>query len=704
MKASCLRVIIVLLGIALPIGALSQANAEPNLNVDGARIIAADSEAGNWLSNGRTYDEQRFSPLENINAENAGELGLAWSVLTEVGRGHEASPIVVDGNMYVTLPWSKVLALNAATGEELWRYDPLVPPEKGRDACCDVVNRGAAIWKGMLYIGTIDGRLIALDAETGKMIWETQTTDTDLEYTITGAPRVVKGKVIIGNGGAEMGVRGYFSAYDAITGEMVWRFYTVPGDPSKGFEHPELEAAAKTWTGEWWSQGGGGTAWDSMAYDPELDLLYVGTGNGSPWNRALRSPNGGDNLYLSSIVAVNPDTGRMKWYYQTTPEDNWDYTATQHIILADIEIDGEVQKVLMQAPKNGFFYVLNRETGQLLSANNYVPISWASHVDLETGKPVETEGDYTLEPKVVYPSPIGGHNWQPMSYSPKTGLVYIPAIMEAMLYVDEPDFEYKKGIFNTGVDFPEMINILTKEPREMESASWLKAWDPDKQEEVWKVQLPTNINGGVLSTAGNLVFQGTGDGRLVGYRADTGETVWEQTTNIGTVAPPIAWMVDGEQYVGVLAGWGGAPAIGGGGGPNAATVKHINRPHMLAFKLGGKAEMPTIDQKRFTMVPEPPADDASAEVIKRGSDLYTEFCAQCHGFVVNSSGVLADLRFSSKAVHQSFKKIVLDGVLLKQGMASFSDLLDEDEVDAIHSYIISRARQDRATMIEEGRP
>jgi quinohemoprotein ethanol dehydrogenase len=351
-----------------------------NLAVDGNRIINADEEPGNWLSHGRTYDEQRFSPLDQINDENIGELGLAWSYPTEVQRGHEATPIVVDGVMYFTLPWSVVVALDAKTGQRLWQYDPLVDRAWGRNACCDVVNRGVAIWNGMIYVGTIDGRLVALDAKSGEGLGKTDHRQRPPVHHHRRA-RVVKDKVIIGNGGAELGVRGYFSAYDAATGEQAWRFYTVPGDPSKPFEHPELEKAAETWNGEWWEIGGGGTVWDSMAFDPELNTLYVGTGNGSPWNREIRSPGGGDNLFLSSILAIDPDNGRLKWHYQTTPADNWDYTATQHIILADMTIDGQERKVLMQAPKNGFFYVLDRETGELLSAENYVDITWATHVD-----------------------------------------------------------------------------------------------------------------------------------------------------------------------------------------------------------------------------------------------------------------------------------------------------------------------------------
>ncbi len=691
------------LTLVLSQGVLAQGPlSKANLNVDGKRISNADEESGNWLAHGRTYSEQRFSPLKNINADNVKDLGLAWSFSTDSGRGHEASPIVVDGAMFITLPWSIVIALDAKTGDELWRYDPLVPRSWGRNACCDVVNRGVAVWKGFVYFGSLDGRLISLDAKTGELVWEKQTTDKDRPYTITGAPRIVKDKVIIGNGGAELGVRGYITAYDAISGDLVWRFFTVPGDPSKPFEHPELEEAAKTWNGEWWEIGGGGTAWDSMAYDPELDTLYVGTGNGSPWNRELRSPGGGDNLYLSSILAMNPDTGRLKWHYQTTPMDNWDYTATQHIILADLPIDGKERKVLMQAPKNGFFYVLDRETGELLSADTYVDINWASHVDMKTGRPVETGGgDYQSGFKVVLPSPTGGHNWHPMTYSPDTQLVYIPAILEPFPFMHQPDFKYQKGAWNLGVDFPKSVAfaIQSKAPAP-ETSGHLKAWNPVKKKEVWRVVHPTMANGGILSTAGNLVFQGTGDGRFVAYAADSGDKLWEVKTNLGIVAPPISYSVDGDQYIAVLAGWGGVPSIIGGDVAHASAAKFANFGQMMAFKIEGSTAMPEIAAKRITMIPQPPVSSASSATVIQGQNLYHQYCFQCHGSLAVSAGVVSDLRYSTKVVHENFKKIVLEGMLEGAGMARFDDLISEEDAEALHAYIIFRANQDRTAMLE----
>ena len=425
-------------------------------SVGNAQLISAQNSPENWLTYGQTYSEERFSRLQQIHSKNVEKLGLVWSLNLGTKRGLEATPIVVDGVMFVSGPWGWVYAINTRTGKLIWTYDPKVPGRYAQKACCDIVNRGVALYEGKVFVGTLEGRLVALDASTGKRMWEQWTVDTTLAYTITGAPRVVEGNVIIGNSGAEYGVRGYVSAYDAETGELIWRFFTVPGDPDVPFENEAMERAAETWTGEWWKFGGGGTVWDAMAYDPELGMLYIGVGNGSPWNRTHRSPDGGDNLFLSSIVALNAHSGTYQWHYQTTPGDSWDFTATQHIILADIPWKGKERKVLFQAPKNGFFYLLDRTDGTLLAAEPYVYVNWASQVDMATGRPVENPlSRYEDQNVQVLPSPSGGHNWQPMAFHPNYKLVYIPTRDEAMTFGHDPYWVYdSSGVkWNLGIRY-----------------------------------------------------------------------------------------------------------------------------------------------------------------------------------------------------------------------------------------------------------
>ena len=673
--------------------------------VDGARIVAADAEPGNWMTHGRTYSEQRFSPLTQIDDTNVTKLGLAWSFATDTSRGLEATPIVVDGRMFTTGNWGVVFALDAKTGEELWTFDPEVPGEWGRYACCDVVNRGVAVWKGKVYVASLDGRLFALDAQDGSVVWEVDTIDRTPSYTITGAPRVVNGKVIIGNGGGEYGVRGFITAYDAETGAQVWRFYTVPGDPSKGFEHPEMEAAAKTWKGgRWWEVGGGGTAWDSMAFDPDLNTLYVGVGNGSPWTREIRSPGGGDNLYLASVLALDPDTGRLKWHYQETPGDNWDYTSTQHMILADLEIDGKPRKVLLHAPKNGFFYVMDRETGELISVNNYVTVTWAKGIDLKTGRPIENpELKYAENTQFILPSAAGGHNWHPMAFNPNTGLVYIPTQEMAGIYAlsdewkEHKTFTVQKGWWNPGIEWRAWVDVLSAMPEIPINQGYLKAWDPVKNEERWAVEFSGVFNGGLLTTAGNLLFEGMADGRFLALSADKGQLLWEVPINTGIVAPPISYMVDGEQYIAVMAGWGGI-GVPLGDPRVAAAGKYENDGKLLVFKLGGTATLPTATLRKTTIPQQPPVE-ASADELYEGSVLYMGHCGVCHGALAVSSGVLPDLRMMNEQTRENFEKIVIDGMLKDRGMASFGDLLSAEDVAKIKAYITKRATEDRARQI-----
>ena len=652
--------------------------------IDDESLRKSDQRWADWLMHGRTYGEQRFSPLQQINAGTIGQLGLAWVHDTETKRGLEATPLVVDGILFATGPWSVVLAVDARTGELLWKYDPAVPKKYGALACCDVVNRGVAIYSGKIYAGVLDGRLVALDSETGDVVWETVTVDQGLPYTITGAPRVVKGRVVIGNSGAEYGVRGYVSAYEADTGELAWRTYTVPGDPAKPFESEALQRAAKTWKGQdWWKMGGGGTVGDSFAYDPELDLLYVGTGSGSPWNRRIRSPGGGDNLYVAAVLALRPDSGRLVWHYQTTPGDTWGYAATQHMILADLVWEQQPRKVLMQAPKNGFFYVLDRATGELLSAKPYITVTWALGVDQDTGRPIEARGNrYGRGPALIKPTSLGGHNWQPMSFNPDMGLVYIPAHDVASIYSEEDNFSYQPGTWNTGVDFG-MVRDL---PPALASGVLL-AWDPVEQQVRWRVRHPSPWNGGTLTTAGNLVFQGTADGRLVAYRADNGEQVWETWAGTGILAAPVTYMVDGQQYVSVMAGWGGAFALSGGEAAAASQVGGVGS--LLSFTLGGKK---SVSVQRPDPLPAlaSVALDASSAQIEEGARLYARWCVRCHGMGAVGGGAISDLRHSSRETFEGYPEIVLNGALEEAGMPSFERWLGLQEVEAIRSYVLKR--------------
>ena len=683
---------------AAPPAALVPAAAPVRAAVDAARMAAADSEPGNWMSTGRTYNEQHFSPLQKIDAGNVRQLGLAWSYdLDTAHRGQESTPLVIDGIMYVTSAWSKVFALNAKTGAPIWTYDPKVPGRVGVNACCDAVNRGAAAWKGRIYVGTLDGRLIALDAATGKLVWEVMTVPEGKRYVISGAPRVVKGMVLIGNGGAENGMRGYITAYDADTGQQIWRFYTVPGDPSQPFESPALESAAKTWVGEWWKLGGGGPVWDAIVYDPTLNLLYIGVGNGAPWNR---SQIGGDALYLTSIVALKADTGEYVWHYQTTPHDEWDFDSCSPLILADLQIGGTRRAVIMQAPKNGFFYVLDRATGELLAADPFTTTTWAKSVDMKTGRPVIEQGaDYgeSGKPFVSMPGPGGGHSWQPMSFSPVTRLVYFPVADLAFPYVPEKNPTHHELAWNTGVDFN--AGSLPQDPKiKAQIIGSLKghlvAWDPVARKEAWRVELGHPWNGGVVSTAGNLVFEGTAMGEFVAYRADTGERLWASETQAGVLAAPISYEVDGEQYVAVEVGWGGAFGLAAG---ELALKSHVaaNLPRVLVYKLGGSARLPAL-AAAAPRVLDPPPDSASAATVAAGKKLYHTYCSTCHGDSATGSGVLPDLRYSSVIKDsQALDSIVRQGALQANGMVAFKDEVSPQDLEQIRAYVIHRANEDK---------
>lgn len=661
--------------------------------VGGSADLQTDTERtevdGDWPYHGLTPLEDRFSPLAQIDRESVGKLGLAWSYATGSDRGLEATPLVIDGIFYATASWSIVFALDAKTGREIWRHDPKVPGWKARHACCGVVNRGVAHQDGRIYVGTIDGRLIALDAKNGALIWSVQTTNPGLPLTITAAPRIVKNLVLIGNGGAEFGVRGYFSAYDTRTGKLVWRFYTVPASKAGPHEHPELIAAAKTWSKDsMWEAGLGGTVWDSMSYDPELDLLYVGTGNSSVYDREKRSPGGGDNLYLSSILALRPETGELIWHYQTTPGEHWDYTSTQQMILTDLAWEGVRRKVLLQAPKNGFFYVLDRETGELLGAENFVHTSWASHVDLETGRPIEREeAHWSSKDAFVSPSPPGAHNWHPMSFHPDTGYVYIPVSESFYAYMPSDTFRFRPGLWNTGEDLARMAETM----EDLSDARYLPcgltrlvAWDPIRQEKAWEVRHETGVPGGTLATAGGLVFQGIGQGRFAAFDARTGDRLWSSEVGIDVMAPPISYRIDGEQYIAVLAG------VGGSHGNHQSKFEHDNAGRVLAYKLDGSAEMPAVNARPKRVVSRPRLD-VPEQTIVRGREVYAETCFSCHGIDLNASGVYPDLRTASAETHDQWDAIVRGGIRTERGMPSFADAVSAEDAKAIQAYVLDRA-------------
>jgi PQQ-dependent dehydrogenase (methanol/ethanol family) len=668
--------------------------------VDGKALLAAGDNRAEWLTHGRTYDEQRFSPLEQINTGNVKNLGLAWFADLDTARGQEATPLVIDGTIYITTAWSEVKAYDALSGKLRWEYDPKVPREAGAKLCCDVVNRGLAAWGQRLYLGALDGRLIALDRNTGKPLWSRLTVDPSRPYGITGAPRVIDGKVIIGNAGAELGVRGYVAAYDANDGRELWRFYTVPDRPGTN-SASYLKSAEASWTGEWWSVGGGGTVWDSMAYDPQLDLLYIGTGNGSPWNPVYRSPGGGDNLYIDSIIALKPKTGGYVWHYQTTPGDTWDFDATAHMILADLEISGQVRKVLMQASKNGFFYVLDRTSGQFISANNFVPVNWAKGVDGVSGRPIENPEariDRTGKLHIVVPGPGGAHSWQPIAYDPKTGLVYIPALEAGFPYM--PDTHWKPAAigFNIGMDFaaaamPADTNIRSAVKAATKGA--LIAWDPVAQKERWRVAFKGPWNGGVLATGGGLVFQGNAAREFAAYDAASGTPLWSMGVQTGIIAAPITYSIKGEQYVAVLAGWGGIWALAPGVlSQVAGPIRNVSR--LLVFKLNGTARLPP--EQPVPLRPlDPPAASGTPQQIAEGAQQYGRFCGVCHGDAAYGGGLLPDLRRSALlAESAAWSSVVHEGALRSRGMISFAPVLTTEQVDAIRHYVIKRANEDKA--------
>ena len=643
-------------------------------------VVDNDSQ---WSSYGNNYSEQRYSPLDQITPDNIDELELAWfGDLAERGGSYETTPLVVDGRIYVSSPWSKVYAFDAQSGEQLWKYDPKVPGEWAVNLCCGIVNRGVAAWDGMIIWGTLDGRLVAVDAVTGELAWEVQATDREKQLSITGAPRIANGRIFIGEAGSEFHMRGYMAAYDASNGEELWRWWAVPGNPELGFEQPELEWAAETWNGDWWETGGGGTPWDAITYDPETDMVIIGTGNGAPWPAEIRSPGGGDNLFTASIVALDASTGEYRWHYQTTPEDSWDFDNTQQLVTADLMIDGVERHVVMQAPKNGVFYVIEVATGEVLSADLYVPTAnWMLGFDENFRPIINPEANYGAfgdRGFHVVPSAGGAHSWHPMAFNPDTGYMYIPTNYGSFPLVAEAGAKMGNQLLSINVG---------KRPQdpapELEGAgSYLLAWDPVAKEAVWQ-QRQGGSRSGVLTTAGNLVFQGTSDSTFSAFRADTGDRVWTTDTQSGIVGGAASYEIDGEQYIAVVAGQSRRGA--GYWAPNYA--------RLLVYKIGGTATLP--EMISYTP-PElnPPENFGSPELLAQGESHYNEHCASCHGNNGRVSSLFPDLKVAAALNNAAlFNAIVIDGALQNNGMVSFADYLTAEDANAVRAYVVSLANE-----------
>lgn len=657
--------------------------------------INDQANTADWLAYGKNHNEQRFSLLTDVNVDTVQQLKLDWHLDLPNDVGLVSTPLVKDGVMYFTGTMNVVRAVDATTGKLLWTHDPQIAHEvAGEKRVGWVHNRGLTLYGDKLFSATWDGRLIALDLRTGKTVWSTRTFGLDEALYITGAPKAFKGKVLIGNGGTEAGpTRGFVAAYDADTGKEAWRFYIVPGDPSQGFENESMKMAAKTWTGKWWEHGGGGNAWHAFTYDEELDTLYIGTGNGSPWNRKIRSPGGGDNLFLCSIVALDPDTGEYKWHYQTTPGETWDYNSNMDIVLADLDIKGKPTKAILHAPKNGFFYVIDRTTGKVVSAEPFADVNWATHIDLKTGRPVEVPGArYESGKASVTPSPWGAHNWHAMSFNPNTGLVYLPTIHIRAEFTDERyDDNWKSVAFEggTAVDYAKGQN-----PRDYLGS--LQAWDPVQQKAVWSVPQPYAWASGTLTTAGNLVFQGDPQGKLTAYDARTGKTLWQFDAGLGISAPPITYKLAGKQYVSILVGYGGGysgrilP-----GAENLGWAYGVHTRRLLTFSTSGKDSGDI--QQPPPYHPEPIVEagfDIDPKLASDGAGLYIQHaCYGCHGIDTIAGGMAPDLRASAVLLSEMepvFAAIVKDGQRVSRGMPAYPDITRE-ELLALRHYIREQA-------------
>jgi quinohemoprotein ethanol dehydrogenase len=668
--------------------------------VDSHRVRHA--KPGDWLMGGRTFAADHHSPLSQIDAANVGRLGLAFEFRDFLVRGRthhgmEANPIEVDGALYFSGPWGVAYAVDARTGRLIWRHDPNGDGQYGRFACCDVVSRGVAVWKGRVYSASLDGYLTALDARTGKRIWSRNAiVDRHWNTTITGAPHIAGNNVLIGSAGADMGSRGYVSAFDLRSGKLAWRFWSVPGDPKAGpDETGEVALARSTWSQDTrWDLGMGGNAWDSMAYDPELNIAYLGIGNGGPHPQWVRSrERGHDDYYLSSIVAVNASNGHIRWVYQTTPGDSWDFAATQHLMLAELTIGGRRRKVIMQAPKNGFFYVLDRKTGELLKADAYTTVNWASGVDMKTGRPRLTpEADYSQGPKIIWPSPAGGHSWQPMSFDPATALVYLPVYDAPMKRTTLPVPAFRPGAYNHGFrgafppfTAPEDLALLKGQP-EPKMETRLKAWDPVAGRVAWMSAPLPFVSGGVLTTGSGLLFEGSTDGMLTVYDSRTGAVLRRIETGSAIMAAPISYMLDGVQYIAVLAGAGGPQNPRWS--PEVIASRRQNFERLLVFKLGGGPVPlpPLLQPEPLQPPPAPIAADPAA--LERGRRLFEAWCGRCH-VEGGATGAYPNLWNMPPTTLDAFEDIVYRGAMRYAGMGDFSDVLSAKDVAAIKAFIVN---------------
>jgi len=671
--------------------AASAAATAPAANVTSERLSNAASEPSQWMTVGGTYEERHYSPLNEINRDTIGRLGLSWFADYDTNLSQQGTPLYIDGVIYVSTAWSKVYAYDARTGAQLWQYDPKTPKEIAIKVCCGIVNRGIAAYEGKIYLGTLDGYLVAIDAKTGQEAWRKLTVDADKQYTVTSAPRVIKGQVVIGNSGSEFGVRGYLGAYNATTGEDLWRVYTVPGNPELGFENPQMEMAAKTWSGNWWELGGGGTVWDAIVYDEKDNLVIFGTGNGTPWDQRARDPNGGDNLFVASILAVDADTGEYAWHYQTTPGDTWDYDAMSPIMLLDLPFNGEERHVVAQANKNGMFYVIDAASGQLLKADAFTEVNWNTGVDMTTGRPIEVpEARYNRDEIFnLAPGVQGGHGWHANAFNPETGLVYIAAQRAWFVMRSAEKFVANPQGTNLGIDMGASFVYLRDNPdARREFVGYVSAWDPVAGKEVWRSEENSGPTGGVLSTAGGLVFSGGGNntGEFRAYDTVSGQKLWSFNTQTGMVAAPITFEMDGKQYVAASVGIN-----------SAGNYYAPNYSRLLVFALDGTAVLP--EPVSFT-APQlnPPPLTASAEEVAAGQEHYNANCAICHG----NGGAARGANFPNLLVspmlnaQEAFDSIVLQGVRQERGMVSFADRLQPADTAAIRGYLISRAQEQLA--------